>query len=189
MSNGLFTAAAQVQSVCEAAGLDFCFIGGLAVLRWGEPRLTRDVDLTVLAAYGEEERAVTPLLRGLSPRIADADRFARRNRVVLLRASNGVSVDVALGGLDFEVRSVERATPWVVPDAPPLRTCDADDLIVHKVFAGRAQDWLDVEGVIVRHGSRLDVARILDEIGPLLMAKDDTDSLARVRDLLARPES
>jgi hypothetical protein len=37
--NDLIRAAADLQAVCEAHGGRYCFIGGLAVQRWGEPRV------------------------------------------------------------------------------------------------------------------------------------------------------
>jgi hypothetical protein len=129
--------------------LGFCFIGGLAVLRWGEPRLTRDIDLTILAGFGAEEAVVDRLFDRFEARIDDARPFALRNRVALLRATNGVPVDVALGALDFEQRAVQRASLWDVKDAQ-LLICSAEDLIVHKAFAGRDRDWLDIEGVVIR---------------------------------------
>jgi len=46
--NPLFAAALEVQTFCRAKGQFFCFIGALAVQRWGEPRLTQDVDVTVI---------------------------------------------------------------------------------------------------------------------------------------------
>ena len=46
--NEVVRAAAQVQVVCETNCWRFCFIGGLALQRWGEPRETIDVDLTLL---------------------------------------------------------------------------------------------------------------------------------------------
>lgn len=45
--------------------------------RWGEPRLTRDVDLTVIAGFGTEETVVDALLDGLTARMDDARTFAR----------------------------------------------------------------------------------------------------------------
>ena len=36
--------------------------GGLAVQRWGEPRLTRDADLTLLTGFGKEARFASALL-------------------------------------------------------------------------------------------------------------------------------
>jgi len=42
---GVLAAAGQVQRLCQQHGWRCCFIGGVAVQRWGEPRLTQDVDL------------------------------------------------------------------------------------------------------------------------------------------------
>ena len=53
---GLFEAARQLQAFCDRQGWRSCFIGGIAVQRWGEPRVTRDVDLTLLTGFGGEER-------------------------------------------------------------------------------------------------------------------------------------
>jgi hypothetical protein len=44
----LITEAQRFQALCDSLGSDFCFSGGLAVQHWGEPRLTRDVDVSVL---------------------------------------------------------------------------------------------------------------------------------------------
>jgi hypothetical protein len=46
--SGVLDAAREVQVLCEQRGWRFCFIGGVAVQRWGEPRLTQDVDLTLV---------------------------------------------------------------------------------------------------------------------------------------------
>ena len=35
-------------------GWRFCFIGGLAVQKWSEPRVTDDVDLTLFTGLGTE---------------------------------------------------------------------------------------------------------------------------------------
>jgi hypothetical protein len=56
-------AAAELQQVCEKQGWGFCFIGGLALQRWGEPRETVDVDLTLLTGFGNERPFVELLLR------------------------------------------------------------------------------------------------------------------------------
>jgi hypothetical protein len=40
--NAVIQAAAALQAVCEVEHWEFCFIGGLAVQRWGEPRETID---------------------------------------------------------------------------------------------------------------------------------------------------
>jgi hypothetical protein len=106
--NEVIRAAAELQSVCEAEGWRFCLIGGLAVQRWGEPRETVDVDLTLLTGFHDEARFVSILTARFEPRIDDAADFARANRVLLLRAASGVGLDIALGGLPFEESVVNR---------------------------------------------------------------------------------
>ena len=44
----IFTTAVWLQRVLKAAGIEFCFIGGLALQRWGEVRITQDIDRTSL---------------------------------------------------------------------------------------------------------------------------------------------
>jgi len=46
--NSILEAANELQTFCSAAGWKFCFIGGLAVQRWGEPRQTQAADLTLI---------------------------------------------------------------------------------------------------------------------------------------------
>jgi hypothetical protein len=182
--NPLFVAAAEVQDLCRDRDWGFCFIGGLAVLRWGEPRLTRDIDLTVLAGFGAEEAVVDGLFDRFEARIDDARPFALRNRVALLRAANGVPVDVALGALDFEQRAVQRASLWDVKEAQ-LLTCSAEDLIVYKAFAGRDRDWLDVEGIVIRQGEALDSDLVRTELAPLAELKGNSDTMDRLQALFA----
>lgn len=181
--NPLFWAAAEIQGLCEQRQWSFCFIGGLATLRWGKPRLTRDIDLTIMAGFGGEETVIDGLLGRFSARFAGAREFALDNRVVLLTAGNGVPLDIALGALDFEKRAVQRASLWDTGEVR-LLTCGAEDLIVHKAFAGRDQDWADIAGVVNRQQGSLDRAMILAEVAPLLAAKDSSADLGRLRDLL-----
>jgi hypothetical protein len=182
--NPVFEGALEIAEFCRSRQWRFCFIGGLAVLRWGEPRLTRDADLTLLTGFGGEAPYVNELVAQFSGRLDDTAGFALRSRVVLLRASNGTPLDIALGALPFEERTVVRASAFDITEGQSLLTCSAEDLVVHKTFAGRDRDWLDLEGVLVRQSATLDWKLILDEVRPLLELKDDR--LAEVRLLALR---
>jgi len=60
----LFRLANDIQSFCRERVWKFCFIGGLALQRWGEPRLTGDVDaMPEGTVFFPEE----PLLRVTAP--------------------------------------------------------------------------------------------------------------------------
>jgi hypothetical protein len=107
---GVLAAALEVQEFCRARSWRFCFIGGVAVQRWGNLRLTQDVDLTLLTGLGSEERFIDELLQRFIPRLVDARQFALTRRVFLARTSSGVDVDIALGAFPFEERSIERGS-------------------------------------------------------------------------------
>lgn len=182
----IFEAALEVQSALVAEGAEFCFIGGVAVQRWGEPRFTKDADLSLLTRFIEDERWVDFMLARFKPRLAEAREFALRNRVLLLTASNGVDIDVGLGALDFEQRCVNRSSLWALPDQRKLRTCSAEDLVVHKAFAARDRDWLDVEGILMRQGTHLNAGQIFEELTPLAEIKEDETILTRLRQLMSK---
>lgn len=44
-----FDVARDVQNFCDEQAWGSCFIGGIAVLRWSQARVTRDVNLTLLS--------------------------------------------------------------------------------------------------------------------------------------------
>ncbi len=180
----LLDAAVALEASLRRRGWRFCFIGGVAVQRWGNPRFTRDLDITLLTGFGGEAQFIDALLEDLQPRRDDGRAFALRHRVLLARTSTGVDVDVALGALPFEARTVERATFWRISDTAALTTCSCEDLLVHKVFAGRDQDWADVEQILIRQHGRIDLTLIRDELGPLLSLKEDTDAAPKLERLV-----
>lgn len=171
-------AAADVLRICASLGRRACLIGGIAVQRWGQPRATQDVDVTVLAPFGSEPAIVDELLTHLAPRVADARQFALDRRVLLLVAPNGIKVDVSLAGLPFEHEVLDRATVWRRVADVPLATCSADDLVIYKLVAARPQDLVDVIGIVRRQGRRLDPERIRRWGREFAELKEDPDLLA-----------
>ena len=170
----LLAAALELQGFFEARNWPFCIIGGIALLRWGTPRFTRDVDVALLTGFGEEDRFIGPLLEApYRPRIADAAGFARRSRVLLLETSTGVPLDISLAALPYESLSIERSSLFVFERGCNLRTCSAEDLVVQKLFALRPQDILDAESVVACSHGRLDWFYIETQLAPLAEIKAD----------------
>ena len=182
--NPLLAAAMEVQTFCRAQGWRFCFIGGLAVQRWGQPRLTQDADLTIITGFGHEEPFVDALLAQFRSRRADARDFALRHRVVLVRSSAGVPVDISLGAMPFEEHAVSRASEFEIGRGAVISTCSAEDLIVFKAFAARVQDWLDIAGIVARQRGRLDERLIWCELAPLIALKEAPEDAERLRSIL-----
>jgi hypothetical protein len=173
----VFAAALELQKTLEEIGRPYCFIGGVALQRWGEVRFTQDADATVLSGYEFDEQVIHHLLSRFKSRRQDGLAFALRNRVLVLSASNGVGLDVALGALEFEARAVRRATPWMLPSGESLLTCSAEDLVVYKAFASRDQDWADIRGILLRQGRALLTSQIHEDLRPLVAVKEDDSIL------------
>lgn len=182
--NALFMAAKEVADFMQARRWKFCIIGGLAIQRWGEPRLTRDADLTLLTGFGEEEQFADALLQRFQGRRPDSRAFSLVNRVLLIRASNGKDVDVSFGALDFEVSMLKRATPFEFDAGLVLPTCSAEDLFVMKAFAARPHDWQDARGIAVRQGRKLNKNYILRHLAALCELKETPEIVAEARLIL-----
>lgn len=59
-----------------------------------------------------------------------------------------------------------------------IKICSAEDLIIHKAVAGRAQDIADIESIILRQGNKLDISYIrkwLQEFSNLLETNEVID--------------
>jgi hypothetical protein len=178
--------ARAIQDFCDQFGWRSCLIGGIAVQRWSQARVTRDIDLTLLTGFGGEPLFIESLLAHYSPRYPDAAAFALRSRVLLLNSRGGIGIDISLGALPFEYLVVQRATPFEFAPGLSLRTCSAEDLMVMKLFASRPIDIRDAEGIAVRHDKTLDWGYIEEHLTPLAEAKEEPGillQLARVRRL------
>ena len=184
--NAIYIAAKEVADFMQAHAWKFCVIGGLAIQRWGEPRLTRDADLTLLTGFGEEERFADVLLERFQGRRPDARSFALINRVLLLRASNGTDVDVSFGALNFEVSMLKRASPFEFDAGVVLSTCSAEDLFVMKAFASRSKDWQDARGIAVRQGKILNKSYILRHLTSLCELKETPEIVEDARRILEK---
>lgn len=178
--NPRFEAAWEIHQFLSQHNISYAIIGGTALPRWGEPRFTKDVDLTVVTSL---EEGVVPFVRLMLTRFtsreSDPIAFARQNRVVKLRATNQCDLDVSLGLPGYEAEMLERAVEYELEKGKVVRVCSAEDLIILKCVAGRPQDLIDVEGVVARQAKTLDVKYIrewlarFDELLPEPHARDD----------------
>ena len=174
----LVESACWLQAEVDKLGLPNCVIGGLALQAWGENRMTRDVDFTILVGFEDNELQVRRLLQVVLPRIENALEFALKNRV-LLATVNKVPVDIGLGGFPFEEQMISRSVSIEYLPERKLRVCTAEDLIVLKTFAGRGQDWLDIQNIIYRQPT-LNWTLIEQELKELLAYIDAQERLGQL---------
>lgn len=177
--NNLIAEAEQLQIFVQDKGFEFFFIGGLAVQVWGEPRLTRDIDLTVFTNLTDERSFIKIFLQKYKPKFYDADEFALTNRVLPMLTVSGTGIDLLLGGLSDISEPLKRASYQNFTDEISLRVCSPDDLIILKTAAGRSRDWFDIESVIIKQ-PKLDWDYIDQSLEPL---RDYDDIVPKITQL------
>ena len=125
-------------------------IGGVAASLLGQPRMTADVDASILL----EETSVESFLHqaqaeGLISRVTNPLEFAKRSAMLLMKDPvTEIAIDIALGRLSFEREAILKATPVNVGDfSVPLPT--PEDLVVMKAIAHRPKDILDIREIVL----------------------------------------
>ena len=135
--------------------------GAQAVVIWGRPRLTADIDVTVRLDPEEPERLVRALEdAGFALRFGNAEPFVRRTRVLpFVHTGSGLPLDVVLAGPGLEELFLSRAVPVTIGDLV-VPVISPEDLIATKILAGREKDIEDVRSILRERYSSLDLALI-----------------------------
>jgi len=136
--------------------IPYMLIGGQAVLVHGRPRLTEDIDVTL----GLEPTELSRILdlcntMRLDPLPQNAEEFVRETFVLPTRHDSGIRVDFVFSTTPYEQQALERAVRIEVQGAS-VAFAAAEDLIIHKLFAGRPRDLEDAIGVVARRRDSLD---------------------------------
>jgi hypothetical protein len=143
---------ARLANELDACRLPYMVIGGQAVLVHGEPRLTRDIDIT-LGATTEELDAVLDAAQkaGLRPLIENPRVFVRDTWVLPCSdTQTGIRVDLMFSFTAYELEAMKRAV--LVPvGKSKVRVATAEDLVILKILAGRPRDLEDARLVLLKN--------------------------------------
>jgi len=136
----------------ERLAIPYMLIGGQAVLLYGEPRLTRDIDVTI-GAGPERLSEVLDWVRGRGWQVlvdVPAEFVARTMVLPCLDPSSGVRIDLIFSFSPYERQALQRARKVAIGST---QVCFAsiEDLVIHKVFAGRPRDLEDVRGILLKN--------------------------------------
>ncbi|GAB4463643.1 MAG: hypothetical protein Kow0070_24480 [Anaerolineales bacterium] len=183
--NDLIDSVIGFQAFLTKEGVPVMAIGGIAVAVWGEPRLTRDIDMKVLVSRENRGRLLA-MLRPFTPLQEDSDESFRRLGLAFFQDSNGVRIDVMLADTIFDETAIRRARDIDVASGKSIRVCTAEDLIVYKMLSTRAKDRGDVESIVQKQGDALDDAYIENWLAQFEEALDDSTLIRDFRKIRAR---
>lgn len=171
----LFQSAAALQERLRRAGIASALIGGVAVGVWGEPRLTRDVDIKVLLGRDDAQRLLDVLGSDFQPLLPDDPlQCLSHTGILFVQDAQGTRLDLLLADVIYDEGAILRAREMVLQSGAIAMVCSPEDLIVYKLISTRKRDYQDVEGVIRRQGDKLDDEYVLSWLREFEQALDDS---------------
>jgi hypothetical protein len=120
-------------------------------LLYGEPRLTRDIDVTlgVNAEYLDELLTVAREL-SLKPIPENIKLFVQQTMVLpTLEETTGIRVDFIFSFTIYEIEAIKRVRKIAIL-GQEVRFASPED-VIHKIFAGRPRDIEDVRSIILKN--------------------------------------
>jgi predicted nucleotidyltransferase len=145
----------------DTAKIPYMVIGGQAVLIYGRPRLTRDIDITLgidTSDFALLESVCKKLKLKLLPE-KPLDFAKKTNVLPSEEPKSKVRVDFIFSFTPYEAEAIERVRDVIV-DSYPVKFASCEDIIIHKMVAGRAVDVEDVRNSLIRNNKTIDLEYI-----------------------------
>ena len=142
----------RITKELERAGLPYMIIGGQAVLFYGTVRMTKDIDITLgvdTASLDAVVRAVKAIGAEIIP--DDFEAFAEKTYVLpAIEKRSGIRIDFIFSFTPYESQAIARAVPAILGGTRVMFAA-VEDVIIHKVFAGRPRDLEDVRSLMIKN--------------------------------------
>ena len=143
----LRTALGEIGALLDGLSVRWALAGGLAANRYRRsPRHTDDVDL-LLADTGPGLDALESTLTAVGWSVNRAD---PEGDLLRARHSELGRVDLLIAGTPYQQEALRRALvdAETIPGAGAVPVLTAEDVIVHKLIAGRYRDLADIEEIL-----------------------------------------
>ena len=136
----------------SSQNIPYMIIGGQAVLLYGEPRLTKDIDVTLgigTEGLGKVQKSVHNLKFEIL--IPDPKDFVSETMVLpTLHQESGIRVDFIFSFSPYEQQAIQNAQR-IKMGSQEVCFASLEDVIIHKIIAGRPRDLEDLKSIILKN--------------------------------------
>ena len=165
--------------------IPYMIIGGQAVLLYGTPRLTRDIDIT-LGVDTDKFLLIEGICRKLGLKILpeNPEDFASQTKVLPAEdLKSRIRVDFIFSFTEYEAQAIKR-TKKVLMNGYLVKFASCEDVIIHKMIAARAVDEEDVKNILIKNKNLIDFKYIKRWLSEFSKLSEHKDILVRFNDLL-----
>ena len=142
----------RVARQLKQASIPYMVIGGQAVLLYGEPRLTRDIDVTLGIGVDGLARIKKALpAMGLKVLVKKDQDFVKRTMVLPTQdRESDIRVDFIFSFSPYERQAIGRARDIKI-GRTTAKFASLEDVVIHKVISGRPRDLEDIRSILVKN--------------------------------------
>jgi predicted nucleotidyltransferase len=136
----------------EKHKIDYMIIGGQAVLIYGEPRLTKDIDITI-GANIDKYWDILNIVQNLNLKILPKEpyKFVKDTMVLpLLDEKTGFRIDLIFSSTEYEKEALKRVNKIKIGDTY-VNYVSVEDLIIYKIISGRERDLEDLKTILIKN--------------------------------------
>lgn len=142
----------KIASQLLKQNIPYMIIGGQAVLAHGEPRLTKDIDVT-LGIGVDEWRRMEVVIReiGWQYLIRDVENFVKETMVLpVMDKESGIRIDFIFSFSPYERQAISRALD-IELGGVAVKFAALEDVVILKIIAGRPRDIEDAKSILVKN--------------------------------------
>ncbi|MFA5031479.1 MAG: nucleotidyltransferase [bacterium] len=142
----------KIADILKKTRIPYMIIGGQAVLLYGEPRLTKDIDITLGIGIDELDKIIDIMKKiGLKALCENVKSFVKETYVLPTQnVKNSIRVDFIFSYTVYERQAIKRVNKIKI-NTGFVNFASIEDLIIHKIFAGRKRDIEDVKTIILKN--------------------------------------
>ena len=143
---------ARAASSLKKHKIPYMIIGGQAVLLYGSPRLTKDIDITLGVRIDKLPVLLNVIKEvGLKPIPENPEKFVAETFVLPAEdKKSGIRVDFIFSFTVYEKQAMRRGK-GVSIEGVRVRFAAVEDIVIHKIFSGRARDTEDIRTILVKN--------------------------------------
>jgi len=132
--------------------IDYMIIGGQAVLIYGEPRLTKDIDITLGVDIDQLDNIISIVNElNLKVLVKNPRDFTKKTMVLpAIDEQTGLRVDFIFSFTEYEREALKRVNKIKI-DEVEVNYISIEDLIIHKLISGRSRDLEDIQIILSKN--------------------------------------